>query len=183
MSRRSLRTLVPLLGTLVVLGALWWLGRDEGGAGAGRADLPQAFRARVDRVVDGDTVKVVGGDGVGAQTVRLIGIDTPESVAPDRPVECFGPEASARTAQMLPEGTEVTVELDPGQGERDKYDRVLGYVHTGASPGAASVNRALLEEGYARLFVFEDDPFRYAPEYRSAEREARLGERGLWGSC
>lgn len=183
MSRRTLRLLVPAACVIVALAALWLLERGRDGSAGAQGDLPQTFSAQVDRVVDGDTVKVVGADGVGEQTIRLIGIDTPESVAPDRPVECYGPEASRRTAEILPEGTAVTIELDPGQGQRDRYDRVLGYVHLGAGTGADSVNRALLEEGYAELFVFEDDPFRYAAEYRAAERDAQRAERGLWGEC
>ena len=94
-------------------------------SGGDSAATPRpAGTAIVVHPVDGDTI-VVDIDGV-EEPVRFIGIDTPESVAPDRPVECFGPEAKARTAELLPEGTVVRLERDVEA--RDRYDRLLAYV-------------------------------------------------------
>ena len=92
--------------------------------------------------------------GGAEESVRLIGIDTPESVARDRPVECFGPEAKARTAELLPKGTAVLLERDVEA--RDKYDRLLAYVIR-ADDGVL-VNLALVEEGYAESFPVRAQP-------------------------
>src|SRR5262245_18351010 len=79
----------------------------------------------ITHVVDGDTIKVKFADGT-TDTVRLIGIDTPETVDPESPVQCFGPEASAKTHQFLTTGREVWLERDTS--DRDRYDRLLRYV-------------------------------------------------------
>ncbi|MFN5604060.1 MAG: thermonuclease family protein, partial [Actinomycetes bacterium] len=95
------------------------------GCGSPDAELPPDANAVVERVVDGDTIDVTI-DGRG-DTVRLIGIDTPETKKPDTPVECYGPEASARLAELLPPGTPVRLERDIDS--RDKFGRLLAYVH------------------------------------------------------
>ena len=138
--------------------------------------------AEVIEVVDGDTVRVETAQG--RETVRLLGIDTPETVAPNRPVECFGPEASARAKELLPEGTEVVLELDPTQDRRDRYDRMLAYVHLDdhADRGPESVNRMLVEGGYAEAYVYER-PFAYTDEFLGSERGARVAGRGMWSAC
>ena len=97
-------------------------GGDAAVAGSGENDW--APNATVERVVDGDTISVMIGDRL--ESVRLIGIDTPESVAPTRPVQCFGREASLHLEAMLPAGTEITLVRDVEA--RDVYDRLLGYV-------------------------------------------------------
>lgn len=132
--------------------------------------------ARVVDVVDGDTVEVaVGGR---TESVRLLGIDTPETVDPDRPVGCFGPEASARTAALLPEGTEVVLERDV-EG-RDHFGRLLAYVFR--ADDDAFVNEVLVAEGFAEVLVIEPNGA-YAPRLRAAESAARAAGAGLWGSC
>jgi micrococcal nuclease len=136
--------------------------------------------AVVDRVVDGDTI-VVEVEGERAR-VRLLGIDAPESVKPDAPVECFGPQASARAAQLLPEGVRVLLETDPRAGALDDFGRVLAYVTPAGAP--ISVNEALLREGFATLFVFDrSDPFTRVAEFRRAQDTARDAGLGLWGAC
>ncbi len=132
--------------------------------------------ATVVHPVDGDTVVVrVGG---AEESVRLIGIDTPESVARDRPVECFGPEAKARTAELLPRGTEVRLERDVEA--RDRYDRLLAYV-VRASDGVL-VNLLLVEEGYAAAFRFPPN-LAHDADFGRAEARARAEGRGLWRAC
>lgn len=129
--------------------------------------------------MDGDTLRVqVDGE---PDTVRLIGIDTPESVAPNQPVECFGPEASDRLEELLPPGEPVTIETDPTQDERDRFDRLLGYVY--AEDADRSANEALVASGHARVFVFDDTPFRQAEEFMAAQAIARDEGRGLWSAC
>ncbi|MBU3688468.1 MAG: hypothetical protein B7C54_12105 [Acidimicrobiales bacterium mtb01] len=135
---------------------------------------------RIARVVDGDTVDiefVVDGRSV-TDRVRLIGIDTPETKKPDTPIECFGPEASARTEQLLPAGTEVRVVLD--REERDDYGRVLAYVYR--VDDDVFVNRQLLAEGMARILSIRPN-ISMATDLQAAEAEARRALRGLWGAC
>ena len=116
-------------------------------------------------------------DGV-EERVRLIGIDTPESVAEDRPVECFGPEAKDRLAELLPVGTEVRLERDVEA--RDRYGRLLAYVFRAGDD--LHVNRALVAEGFAEARRFEPNVARQA-ELDAAEAEARAEGRGLWPAC
>jgi micrococcal nuclease len=132
--------------------------------------------ATVVRPVDGDTV-VVDVDGQ-EEPVRLIGIDTPESVAQDRPVECYGPEAKDRLADLLPPGTLVQLERDV-EG-RDRYDRLLAYVHRRSDD--VFVNRLLVDEGFAEASAFPPNTTRQA-ELDAAEAAARAAKRGLWAAC
>ena len=126
--------------------------------------------------VDGDTVDVDLG-GVD-ERVRLIGIDTPESVAHDRPVECFGPEAKARLAELLPRGTEVRLERDVEA--RDRFGRLLAYVFRAEDD--LHVNLVLVQEGYAEARRFEPNVTRQA-ELDRAEDDARAANWGLWPAC
>lgn len=130
----------------------------------------------VSHPVDGDTLDVRIGGGV--ERVRLIGIDTPESVARDRPVECFGPEAKVRLAELLPVGTEVRLERDVEA--RDAYDRLLAYVIRVEDD--LHVNEALVTEGFAESRPFEPNLARQA-ELDAAEADARAAQRGLWPVC
>lgn len=130
--------------------------------------------------VDGDTVKVTSRGF--ETTVRLVGIDTPETRDPSAPVECFGPRASARTAALLPLGRAVTLVTDPTQATRDRYGRLLAYVYTGGRSGArGSVNFALVATGYAKVYVYGGVRFRYAVPFFRAEHRARVKRNGLWG--
>lgn len=122
------------------------------------------------RVIDGDTIVV---DTVG--TVRLIGVDTPETVDPREPVGCYGPEASAFTRSVA---TGQLVTLDYDVDRFDRFDRTLAYVYL---PDGTFLNAALVQQGYGRAYtVF---PFRYLDQFRALERDARDARRGLWGAC
>lgn len=140
--------------------------------------------ATIDRVVDGDTVDVVI-DG-GTERVRLIGIDTPETVRPDSPVECFGPEASAFTKQLLPSGTPVRLERDVEA--RDDYGRLLAYVYlpgddNGGEDGTdLFVNLEIVRQGYAALLTFPPN-VAHVDEFVEAARTAEEGDLGLWAAC
>ena len=123
----------------------------------------------MERVVDGDTIIV---RGVGR--VRLIGVDTPETVHPRRPVECFGKEASA-FAQRLLHAQRVRLEYD--QERTDRYGRTLAYVYLSSGTLA---NAEIIRQGYGHAYT--RFPFRYLDEFRQYEREARQGGRGLWGA-
>jgi micrococcal nuclease len=134
--------------------------------------------ARVVRVVDGDTlIARLDGDEV---RVRLLGVDAPESVTPDRPVECFGPQAAAEARRLLPRGARVGLATDPSQGRDDRFGRLLAEV---TPEGAAlTVNERLVAGGFAEVFR-GDGRGRLQPRLRAAEREARDAGRGLWGAC
>lgn len=131
---------------------------------------------RVLRVVDGDTIKV---DLNGAtETVRLIGIDAPETVHPTKPVQCFGPEATAEIRRLLVGGS-VRLEEDASQGERDKYGRLLAYVFL---PDGTDVDGLMVWEGFAREYTY-NLPYKYQTKYRAAQTSARSEGRGLWSAC
>lgn len=124
-------------------------------------------------VVDGDTLKVRRDDGV--TTVRVIGINTPESVDPRRPVECFGAEASAQASALLT-GATVTLERDPTQADRDKYNRLLRHV---VLPDGRQFGEVMIAQGYAHEYTY-DAPYAYQQSYRDAERAAQAAHNGLW---
>ncbi|MBA2282933.1 MAG: thermonuclease family protein, partial [Acidimicrobiia bacterium] len=130
----------------------------------------------VTAVIDGDTVDVeVGGGAV--ERVRLIGIDTPESVDRDRPVECHGPEASALLAALLPAGTTVRLERDAEA--RDRYGRLLAYVFR---DDGLFVNEAIAAAGEAEILEIPPNTA-YGPQLRAAVGVARTERVGLWGEC
>lgn len=135
-----------------------------------------APNATVERVVDGDTIEVLIGSR--QETVRLIGIDTPESVAPTRPVQCFGKEASLHLEAMLPSGTEITLIRDVEA--RDVYQRLLGYVVR--SHDGLFVNLELVEAGFAAVLNYPPNDH-YAGVLARAEADAVAAGRGLWGHC
>jgi micrococcal nuclease len=127
------------------------------------------MRVTVKRVVDGDTFETASGD-----KVRMIGVDTPETVKPNHPVEPYGKEASAYTKQLLT-GKQVLLRFDVEP--RDKYGRLLAYVYL---PDGTFVNEILVREGYARILTIPPN-VRHADLFLQAEREAREQNRGLWG--
>ncbi|MFM7123877.1 MAG: thermonuclease family protein [Actinomycetes bacterium] len=132
--------------------------------------------ATVQHVVDGDTIDIsIGGK---TERVRLIGINTPETKHPTKGVECFGPEASAYTEQLLPKGTALRVERDIEA--RDKYGRLLLYVYIASNN--VFVNLDLVMNGYARPMVFEPNTAHKA-DFAQAATQAELRNVGLWQAC
>lgn len=127
----------------------------------------------VTKVTDGDTIHVLmdGRD----EKVRLIGINTPETVDPRRPVECFGKEASARMKEIV-NGKIVKLEYDDSQSTRDAYDRLLAYVYL---EDGEMVNRKMVAEGYAYEYTYMT-PYKYQKEFRNLQRLAQSAKRGLW---
>lgn len=133
---------------------------------------------RVVKIVDGDTIDV-DIDGK-VERLRLIGINTPETVDPRRPVECFGKEASGKAKELL-SGEEVELESDPTQDDRDKYGRLLRYVRT---KEGFFYNLEIIKQGYAYEYTY-DLPYKYQKEFKAAQNEAKNANRGLWadGAC
>lgn len=137
---------------------------------------PYAAEPTVITVIDGDTVLVrVGRERV---SVRLLGVDTPETKDPRKPVQCFGREAAHHTAELLPRGTVVRLEHD--LEERDAYGRLLAYVWR-ASDGLF-VNLDLATGGWADVLSIAPNTL-YADVLRAARDEARAAPRGLWQTC
>jgi micrococcal nuclease len=130
--------------------------------------------ATVVDVSDGDTITVQVGERT--ERVRILGADTPETVDPRKPVQCYGPEASAHTKARLAPGTHVTLETDAEP--RDKYGRLLAYVYL----GRARYDDELLRLGFARLLIIAPNGVHARPML-AAELEARAARRGLWGAC
>lgn len=141
--------------------------------GAGTASVPAGVDFTVDRIVDGDTLVVSGG-----RTVRLIGVDTPETKDPRRPVGCFGKEAAGFTASVLPRGARVRLVGDVEQ--RDRYDRTLAYVYR--LPDGLFVNAELLRRGYAQVLTIPPN-VAHAEEFVALAGQARAAGAGLWQAC
>lgn len=142
------------------------------------ASTPQIAYYSVTKVVDGDTITIsINGT---LETLRLIGINTPETVDPRKPVECFGKKASDKAKVMLV-GKKVRIEKDPTQGERDKYARLLAYVFL---EDGTFFNKYMIAEGYAYEYTY-NLPYKYQAEFKEAQRNAQAAQKGLWapGVC
>ena len=147
-------------------------GSDNGGSQPPSQQPPSnKVTATVVEVVDGDTIKVkLNGK---TETVRMLLIDTPETVHPTVPDEPCGPEASSFTKKMLPKGTKVTLEFD--KDKRDKYGRLLAYVYKGGK----SIQEALLAAGLAEVVVYQPND-KYEEKYRAIEAKAKKAKKGIW---
>ena len=135
---------------------------------------PARQTVTVTEVVDGDTVYVRFADGR-TDKVRLIGIDTPETRDPRKPVQCFGVAASNRAKELLNHQT-VSLELDPSQGERDRYKRLLAYLWL---PDGRNFGEVMLAEGYAHEYTYRV-PYAYQAEFKAAQSAAKASGAGLW---
>jgi micrococcal nuclease len=167
-----------LLATVALLVLRPWERDPEAG--------PASAMAEVVRVVDGDTVEArIGGD---VEDVRLIGVDTPETVKPGTPVQCFGERASHFTKRRL---TGQRVRLVFGVERRDVYGRLLAYLYLaqgtltvpqqGQSP-QRFINAVLIRRGLARTLTIPPND-RFATRFRRLELAAARAGRGLWGAC
>jgi micrococcal nuclease len=177
LARRPVRHARPTaLAALAAFVVLCAVGCRDSSARSHPATTGPPGAARVTRVVDGDTIEVdlAGHD----EKVRLLGIDTPETHHPTKPVQCYGKEASDHTAELLPAGTEVRLERD--DEERDDYGRLLAYVYR--STDGLFVNLDLVQQGYASLLTIRPNVSHLA-QLTAAESAARAHDLGLWGRC
>lgn len=127
----------------------------------------------VKKVIDGDTIEI---ERYGkAEKVRMIGIDTPETLDPRKPVQCFGKEASDKSKDLL-SGGRVRLEFDPIVGEKDKYNRLLAYVWSNNE----LVNLKLIKEGYANEYTYRSQSYKYQNEFKNAQTAAKESSIGLW---
>ena len=158
------RTRVVVVATLAATLGAWWLQPDV------------SSTVRVTQVADGDTITVQGHTpNSRPETVRLLGVDTPETHHPKKGVQCFGPEASAATAEHLL-GKQVTIEL--GLQPKDVYGRTLARVIIDGK----SFSEWLVSHGYARVLIISPNDSD-ARRLIELEQQARLDKRGLWGAC
>ena len=162
MVRSRAVVVVTVLAATSVLG--WWFGEA-------RRAVSQQYR--VVQVLDGDTI-VVRGDGA-PETIRLLGVDTPETHHPRKPVQCYGPEAAAYTTHRL---FGQVVRLEDDVERHDVYGRRLAYVHL----DGVNFERELLRKGYARLLVIEPN-HAHGRAMLDDELNARAHRVGLWGAC
>lgn len=161
------RTVVVVVVTVVASVVGWWLGDSRRAAGR---------EVYVVQALDGDTIVVNDGSARGAtETIRLLGVDTPETHHPHKPVQCYGPEAAAYTQSRL-EGKWVRLEDDVER--RDVYGRRLAYVYM----GGRLFEDVLLRRGYARLLVIEPN-HAHARTMLDEELDAQAARVGLWGAC
>lgn len=160
-------------GALVVAGLAGSSPGPPPSPGPAAGDLPAGLDVTVERVVDGDTIVVSGGE-----RVRLIGVDTPETKDPRRPVGCFGKQASDFTSSLLPAGARVRLVGDVEQ--RDRYQRLLAYAYR--LPDGLFVNAELLRRGFAQVLTIPPN-VAHAADFVALSREARDADRGLWGAC
>ena len=157
---------------MLLLAAALLIVRPWEGHGGGREE-PHYARAYVARVIDGDTIEArIDGR---LEDVRYIGVDTPETVKPDTPVQCFGPRASSFNHHLV-EGHRVRLVF--GVEQRDVYGRLLAYVYL----GHRFVNAILARRGLARSLTIPPND-RFAPLFRRLELHAARAGRGLWGVC
>ncbi|MCI0532684.1 thermonuclease family protein [bacterium] len=139
---------------------------------AGEQDRNKTFFLVV-KVIDGDTIAVSMNGST--ETVRLIGIDTPEVPGSKAKVECLGREASEKMSELLAQES-VRLEKDATQGDRDRYGRLLAYVFR---EDGLFMNKWMIEEGYAYEYTYAA-PYAYQREFKEAEKKAREEKRGLW---
>lgn len=145
-------------------------------------DIPQQTPEEVDtnryevvRFVDGDTF-VVNLNGK-QETVRMLGVDTPETHAPDTPVQCYGPAASAYVKNLIKD-KRVRLERDPVNDNRDRYDRLLRYAYL---PDGTLVQKEIIRNGYG--FAYTVYPFTQKDTFVALEEQAKQAAKGLWGNC
>lgn len=133
----------------------------------------------VDRVIDGDTVRVfISGE---SQSIRLIGIDTPELSSENQLNKCFAQQAKGNLEELL-SGNAVYLERDPTQQDKDRYDRLLRYIYVeeGEEGGLVNANEVMVADGFAYEYTYRD-PYKYTENFKEAENFARENNIGLWG--
>ena len=179
MNKRDQKKLLRIVSSVLIAVAIIFL--QQQGILPGSDTIDQAIENntpgeyRVVKFDDGDTIAV---DMQGkTETIRFIGVDTPETHDPRKPVQCYGKAASAFTKQAIGSGR-VRLEADPKSGNRDRYDRLLRFVYL---PDGTLLNYELVKEGYG--FAITGFPHTKMDTFVNAETEAKSRSRGLWGNC
>jgi micrococcal nuclease len=172
LTKRNISLLTSLLVFLVVS-----LGQSQGWFETAKqaATTSDPGLYAINHFIDGDTIAVnMNGH---TETVRMIGVDTPETHKPNTPVQCYGPAAAAFTKNII--GTQkVRLQADPTNQNRDRYGRLLRYVYL---PDWRLVEKELISGGYG--FAYTSFPFQKKDEFVTAESQAKAANKGLWGNC
>lgn len=175
--RRTYAAALAATLCVLVVGSVW-AGSVSGlfVSGPKLVALDEHAEYKVTRVIDGDTFKAM----IGAQeiTVRVLGVNTPETVDPRKPPECYGKEASDEVKSLL-EGRTVRLVQNPHREATDKYGRYLLYVYR---DDGLFLNEYLLQKGYAREYTV-GRPYDMQVEFRQIEATAKAAGRGLWRAC
>lgn len=171
---KSTKAFVFITFFLIIIGsALLSFGLKQ--APSTREPIASPSGVLVTRVIDGDTIEIEGG-----AKVRYLGVDTPETKDPRKPVQCFGKEAISKNKELV-EGKRIVLEKDIT--DRDKYDRLLRFVFLDLGSGTKLfVNDFLIREGYGQVLTIPPD-VKYSEQFLEAQREARGEKKGLWGRC
>ncbi len=175
MSRRSQKLLIKLLviALVVVVAATQsdWLSQ-----GVQTAEQNQPGLYTVAHYVDGDTIDVNMNGNI--ETVRFIGVDTPETHKPNTPVQCYGPQAAAYTKEIISKYGKVRLQADPLDTNRDRYGRLLRYVYL---PDGTLLDEQLVQKGYG--FAYLGFPFSLKEQFAKDEQTAQAAKLGLWAAC
>ncbi len=176
-TRRRTSSTITLL--TAVLSLVVWLGTQYGWFASAQDAVVknQPGQYSVVAFSDGDTIKVdMNGK---TETIRFIGVDTPETHDPRKKVQCYGPAASAFTKNIITAaGSHVRLASDSQSTNRDRYDRLLRYVYL---PDGTLLNEKLINDGYA--FYYPYFPFTKSDSFAAAQKSAQQDSRGLWGNC
>lgn len=171
--RRQLTAILSAVVALIIAGAAQQLGWFETPIDQLEQNQPGLYK--VVRFSDGDTITVdMNGKN---ETIRMIGVDTPETHDPDTPVQCYGMAASAYTKELIGD-QKVRLEADPTNQNRDRYNRLLRYIYL---PDGRLVQSEIIKNGYG--FSYTQFPFLKTEEFNALETEAKANNRGLWGNC
>jgi micrococcal nuclease len=139
------------------------------------AEVSQPGLYSINHFIDGDTIAVNMNGAV--ETIRMIGVDTPETHRPNSPVQCYGPEAANFTKQLI--GTnKVRLQADPLDTNRDRYNRLLRYVYI---PDGRMVETELISGGYG--FAYTQFPFEKSQQFSATQDTAKTSNKGLWATC
>lgn len=175
--RRRFFSFFLLLGFILLITAgIWLLGRSDWvkkGTKAAVQNQPGLYS--INHFVDGDTIAVNMNGSV--ETIRLIGVDTPETHKPNTPVQCYGVTAAAYTKGLIG-SNRVRLQADPLDTNRDRYGRLLRYVYL---PDGRMVEAELIKSGYG--FAYTQFPFEKTDEFKGYQQSAKQASRGLWGAC
>lgn len=168
-----------VLSTFIfILAALYVIATQSGWLKSGSQTLQQNQPGlyTINHYVDGDTIAVNMNGSV--ETIRFIGVDTPETHKPNTPVQCYGPEAAAHTKELISRFGKVRLQADPLDTNRDVYGRLLRYVYL---PDGTLLDKEIIRDGYG--FAYLDFPFSKKAEFAAAGQAAQAAKVGIWSAC